>query len=110
MRTKEHLLHTFNDVKILLQYLYMDEKHTITVSNGITDLRIKLNEDFTAQAMNLSFPELGYSYRPMDFREWYGCVKQLKNMPSTSPMFVGKTAWEEIADTTFVNLAFNEGV
>ena len=58
MRTKEHLLHTFNDVNILLQYLYMDEKHTITVSNGMTDLRIKLNEDFTAQAMNLSFQNL----------------------------------------------------
>ena len=35
MRTKDTLLE-MNDIAILYQYLYMDEKHNITFNNGLT--------------------------------------------------------------------------
>ena len=45
MRTKDELF-LLGEVSTLLQYLFMSEKHTITFSNGLTNLKIRMNENF----------------------------------------------------------------
>lgn len=45
MRTKDELF-LLGDIGIMLQYLYMNENHRITFNNGITDLQIRMDENF----------------------------------------------------------------
>ena len=57
MRTKDELF-LLGEVSTLLQYLFMSEKHTITFSNGLTNLKIRMNENFNILCQNLSFPDI----------------------------------------------------
>ena len=110
MRTREVLVEGLEDVKTLLQYLYMDEEHDITVSNGITKLSIKLTDNLDALQMNLSFAHLGYTCREMRIEEWLACVEQLKKQPSDCGYGDFKSKWEEIKTITLMQVALNKGV
>lgn len=110
MRTREVLVNGLGDIKTLLQYLYMNEEHNITVSNGITNLNIKLADNLEALQMNLSFPHLGYTCRPMRIEEWLACVEQLKEQPSDCGYGNFKNKWEEIQTITLMQVALNKGV
>lgn len=110
MRTKEVLVEGLEDVKILLQYLYMDEDHNIDISNGITKLSIKLAENLEVLQMNLSFPHLGYTCRDMRIEEWLACVEQLKEQPSDCGYGNFKNKWDEIKTITLMQVALNKGV
>lgn len=110
MRTREVLVEGFEDVKTLLQYLYMDEDYDIVVSNGITKLSIKLADNLEALQMNLSFPHLGYTCRPMRLEEWLACVEQLKEQSSDCDYGNFKNKWEEIKTITLMQVALNKGV
>ena len=57
MRSKD-ILKEFEDITIFNQYLYMNEDNYIDYFNGITTLRIKMNEDCEYLAINLAFPNL----------------------------------------------------
>lgn len=107
MRTREVLVEGFEDVKTLLQYLYMDKEHNITVTNGITKLNIQLGEELDIYQMNLSFPHLGYTYRSMQLSEWLACIEQLKEQPSDCGYSDFKSKWEEIKTITSMNVALN---
>lgn len=108
MRTKEILTNGLEDIKILLQYLYMNEEHSITISNGITKLSIKLADNLEVLQMNLSFPNLGYTHRPMRFEEWLACVEQLKEQPSDCGYGDFRNKWEEIEKITLMQVALNK--
>lgn len=110
MRTREVLIKGLEDVKTLLQYLYMDEDHSITVSNGITQLNIKLNDNLEALQMNLSFSYLGYTHRSICIEEWLACIEQLKEQPSDCGYGSFKNKWEEIETITLMQVALNKGV
>lgn len=110
MRTREVLIEGFEDVKILLQYLYMNEDHNIDISNGITKLRIKLAENLEVLQMNLSFPHLGYICRDMRIEEWLACVKQLKEQPSDCGYGNFSNKWEEIKIITLTQVALNRRI
>ena len=45
MRTKDDLF-ALGDISTLLQYLYMNKDHRITYSNGLTNLCIRMDENF----------------------------------------------------------------
>lgn len=109
MRTKDGL-EALEEVKILLEYLYMDENNKIVVSNGLTKLEISMDEDFCIYARNLSFPELGTFPYPMVIENFAGCVEQLKDTPPNMEYAGFKSFWEEIKVTTLANLALNKGV
>ena len=110
MRTREVLVEGLEDVKTLLQYLYMDEEHDITVSNAITKLSIKLTDNLDALQMNLSFDHLGYTCREMRIEEWLACVEQLKKQLSDCGYGDFKNKWEEIKTITSMNVALNAGI
>lgn len=78
MRTREVLVEGFEEVKILFQYLYMNEDHNIDISNGITKLSTKLAENLEVLQMNLSFPHLGYTCRDMRIGEWASLCRTVK--------------------------------
>ena len=99
MRTLDYLLDIEDVCKLLLLYLYMFEDRTITYNNGITDLKIRMDDNFNIKCTNLNFPDLP----EMDFNEqmtvsyMMGIVDILKKQePKDYPDASFKSRWDEI--------------
>lgn len=109
MRTKDVLLGDFDRVKILCQYLYMDEQHNIDVDNGLTTLRIRMTENCGFRCKNLRFPDLpDMSYtEEMSIPQIIGICYRLEEMPAIMG-YGHKNRWEEIKEITTSNLALNK--
>lgn len=108
MRTKEDLF-SFNDVAIFFQYLYMDENHKITFNNGITNLTLRMTDNFGIACKNESFPDLPeLSYTDSSHpRQILGIIEILKEQPPVEfpDSFVNR--WQEIKFITGTQLALN---
>lgn len=108
MRTREVLVKGFEEVKTLMQYLYMNEEHKIKVPNGCTILCISMDENMNTKNYD---SHLGFVHlRPMELSEWFSCVELLKEQPSDYEHGQFKNKWEEIKAITFMNVALNAGV
>ena len=108
MRTKDNLF-LLEEIPILLQYLYMDEKHNVTFNNGLTDLQIRMDEDFNIWCRNLQFPdipELDFSGQ-MTTLYMLGVIQILQKAPPVEYKNSFKNRWEEIKHITLANLALN---
>ena len=110
MRTKDVLFEDFDRVKILCQYLYMDENHYIDVDNGLTTLRIRMTENFGFLFKNLRFPDLPeMSYtEEMTIRQIIGICYRLEEMPPIHGFTVFSNRWQEIREITSSNLGLNK--
>lgn len=110
MRNKETLLEGFEDLKILLQYLYMDDSHTIVFSNGLTDLSIKMTDDFHFQCDNLQFPDCpSISFdSQMTVGYMFGVIDTLKHTPAVQFPESFDNRFDEIKTMTMGNLALNK--
>ncbi len=108
MRTKDDLF-ALEDIATLFQYLYMDGNHTVTFHNGLTDLRIRMDEEYGVHCRNLSFPDLPET----DFSEQMtpsyvlGIVDVLKNTAPVEFPDSFANRWEEVRMITKTNLALN---
>lgn len=108
MRTKDELF-MLGEVSTLLQYLFLSENHTITFNNGLTDLKIRMDENFNILCQNLSFPDLPES----DFSEqmtplyMLGVIQILQETPPEEFKESFKSRWDEIRQITLANLALN---
>lgn len=108
MRSKD-ILKEFEDITILNQYLYMNEDNYIDYFNGITTLRIKMNEDCEYLAINLAFPNL----KPLKISSDMSInfIKYIiENLKEQEPILKNtrfQNRWEEIKDTTLANLSLN---
>lgn len=107
MRTKDILVNGFEDIKILLQYLYMNKNHTITVSNDIVLLELSLTENMTLMCKNTAFPEFPATPRDIVLEEMLGCVEQLKEMAAKEFPDSFPNRWEEIKTITKGTVATN---
>lgn len=108
MRTREVLVEGFEEVKTLMQYLYMNEEHKIKIPNGLTTLRLSMDENM--EIINYD-SYLGFKHkRPMELSEWFGCVEQLKQQPSDYEHGQFQNKWEEIKAITSMNVALNAGI
>lgn len=109
MRTVDTLFE-LEEIPILLQYLYMSEDHYITVHNKVTDLEIRMTEDCSFLAKNLSFPEVP----AIDYTEtmtvmcMLAIIDQLKHAPAVEFTNKFKSRWEEIKAITIINVAQNK--
>ena len=110
MRTKDTLL-AFEDIKILLQYFYINPENSITVSNGITTLTIRMEDNLEFRALNNSFPllpEMRYTEN-MTPDTLFACIEQLKEQ---KPILINnpriKSRWDEIKETTLAEIALNK--
>ena len=108
MRTKEVLVTGFEEVKILMQYLYMNEEHKIKIPNNLTTLCISMNEEM--ETINYD-SHLGFKHkRPMELSEQFSCVELLKEQPSDYEHGQFQNKWEEIKAITLMNVALNAGM
>lgn len=109
MRTVDTLF-DLEEIPILLQYLYMNENHYITIDNGVTKLEIRMTEDCYFTAKNLRFPDLpGLDYTDMmTIPNMLGIIDQLKYVTPVEFPNAFKSRWEEIKIITNTNVAQNK--
>ena len=108
MRSKA-ILKELEDVLVLYRYLYMDPENRIVINNGMTDLEIRLDEEFQFYGKNLSFPhlpEMNYSEQmTLSCCLWViDCLKEQKSKQFPESF---KSLWDEIKDLTLMNMALN---
>lgn len=108
VRTKDELF-ILGEVSTLLQYLFMSEKHTITFNNGLTDLQIRMDENFNILCKNLQFPDIPESNFNEQMTTLYmiGVIQILQNTPPVEFKDAFANRWEEIKQITLTNLALN---
>lgn len=108
VRTKDELF-ILGEVSTLLQYLFMSEKHTITFNNGLTDLQIRMDENFNILCKNLQFPDIPESNFNEQMTTLYmiGVIQILQNTPPVEFKNAFANRWEEIKQITLTNLALN---
>lgn len=109
-KTKEILLDGFENIKTLQQYLYLDEKHFITIENEIgVKLEIRMHGT-TYYVTNTNFPELGEKYWDdrMTIKNMLYMIHQLKNAPAIEFPENFPSRWEEIKAITTMNVSQNK--
>ena len=108
MRNKD-ILQEFEDVTLLNQFLYMNEDNYVDYFNGITTLRIKMNEDCEYLAINLAFPNLKplKCSNDMTINFIRNIIENLKKQEPILKNTRFQNRWEEIKDTTLANLSLN---
>lgn len=108
VRTKDELF-MLGEVSTLLQYLFMSEKHTIIFNNGLTDLQIRMDENFNIWCRNLQFPDIPESDFSKQMTTLYmlGVIQILQNTPPVEFKNAFANRWEKIKQITLANLALN---
>lgn len=110
MRTKDILLNSFDEVKVLYQYLYMSPDHKIRVNNGLCDLEISMTDSLGFRAVNLNFPDnlpLDYT-ETMTLAQTLGIIEYLKSQPAVEYVGSFKSRWDEIKTITKTDVALNK--
>lgn len=106
MRTNDVLINGFEDIKILMQYLYMSEDHSIVIHNSIgVPLEFSLREDLVCMCKNLNFPEMDARLYDLTPDKLYDIVQVLKEEPAKESSFENR--WHEIKTVTLANVALN---
>ena len=108
MRSRETLM-AIESITLLYQYLYMDENHSITFNNGVTDLTIHMTDNLSVMCKNLRYPDLPESDWTENFTP-HNClniIEILKTMPVEEYKEPFENRWEEIKSITSFNLALN---
>lgn len=79
-RNNTVLIRGFDDIVILLRYLYMSENHKIVVDNSMCKLEIGLRPDLRFSVKNLNFPLLPDSVRALELDEMLAIIDQLEEL------------------------------
>lgn len=108
MRNKEVLIQGFEEIKTLLQYLYMSDEHSITVNNGMTDLKIFMDDDGNLKSQNMTFPDVPPIKIEFTVLNLFGFIEQLKEQNPTLDYGNFGTRWNEIEKICKANVALNE--
>lgn len=109
MRNSETML-DLKDVSILCQYLYADEKNTITFNNGLTDLKIRMTENCSVMCKNLKFPEIPETNWTETFNipNILGIIDVLKSQKPEIYKNQFENRWEEIKTLTAMAMPYKE--
>ena len=94
MRTKTNL-NKLNDLKILYEFLYINENNSIIYNNGLTDLKINMDENFNLKAKNLNTGTEMFFNQQMDVPNTLEIIDILKETSVQISDF--KNRWEEIS-------------
>lgn len=109
MREKA-LLFKFEDIATLYQYLYLEEQHTIEITNvlGVV-LRLRMTDTGHILCQNTNFPDLPESDWSETMTVSVACsiLSQLKNMPAVEFPHRFQNRWEEIQTLTKTQLSIN---
>lgn len=112
MRNKETLIHDFENIKILQQFLYMSSEHRITIKNAIgIELELRMDENLHYYCRNTKFPdspETCWSDN-MNNETFLAIIDQLQeNKAEDFPEFY-ESRWEEITVMCKMTIAANRG-
>lgn len=110
MRSRDSLINDFDDIKVLLQYLYMNEKHSIIVENiyGIK-LEYTMDENFHITCLNLKTNSPIGAYN--SFSSPSQMLELIEYLKSEEPLELNNSAknrWEEIRIIVKSTVALNE--
>lgn len=109
MRNKDNLL-AIEDVKTLMQYLYLSPDHKVEFKNSIgVPLTLSMTDDCEIMCSNGNFPDLP----PMAWTSTMtlpvaiGVVDILKKMPAVEYPETFESRWEEVKGICLANMALN---
>lgn len=108
MRRKEILL-GFNDLKILLQYLYMEPTNCIVIHNCIeVPLRLRMNDRGAVLCKNLNFPDVEETDWTREIMSNISAiVDQLQTVPAIEHPDSFNNRWEEIKSILQIQMSLN---
>ncbi len=95
-RTRDILTRGFDEIQILLRYLYMNEDHAIVFDNGLCKLEIKMTPSMDLTARNLNFPDFPATHRAIELPELLGIIEQLEETPAVEYPDSFANRWEEV--------------
>lgn len=104
MRTKTNL-NKLDDLRILYEFLYIDENNSIIYNNGLNDLEIKMDENFNLKAKNLSTGIEIFFNQQMDVPNTLEIIDILKETSARNSEFGNR--WEEICFNVNTSKAVN---
>ena len=110
MRSRDILIEGFENIKILQQYLYMSEEHTILIHNSIgVPLRIRMDDEGRYLCKNMNFPSVreGCWDEDMTINVILSVIEQLKEQPAVEFPQRFNNRWKEIKMITQTNVALN---
>ena len=110
MRTKDILIEGFENIKILQQYLYMSEEHTILIHNCIgVPLRLRMDDNGIYMCQNMNFPNVPETCwaEDMTINMTLDVIEVLKEEPAVEFPQRFENRWEEIKMLTQANLSLN---
>ena len=106
-------LFAMEDVALLMQYLYLDDGHTVTVTNvaGVAS-RLRMGDDGRVyrQVLGLDVPEVEEA---VSIPVWIGIIRQLKGQPPAGDPVPGGAVsdrWTEIEALARADLALDRMV
>lgn len=110
MRSRDCLINDFDDIKVLLQYLYMNEKHSIIVENiyGIK-LKYTMDENLHITCLNLKTNSTIGTYN--SFSSPIQMLELIEYLKSEEPLELNNSAknrWEEIRTIVKSTVALNK--
>lgn len=110
MRTKD-VLARFEDIKLLHQYLYMDDTHFIEIINAIgVHLRLRMDDQGRILCQNMNFPDVPETNwsENMTIPTTLAIIDQLDTeMPAIEFPKRFHNRWDEIKTICQANLALN---
>lgn len=110
MRTRDMLIEGFENIKILQQYLYMSEEHSILIYNSIgVPLRLRMDDNGRYMCQNMHFPDLPETCwdKIMTVNVTLNVIEQLKEEPAVEFPQRFENRWEEIKALTQTNVSLN---
>lgn len=108
MRKKDILL-GFNDLKILLQYLYLDQTNVVVIRNCIdVPLRLRMNDRGIVLCKNLNFSDSEETnWTENVVTNINAIVDYLESMPAVEFPKRFKSRWEEIKTLSQIQMSLN---
>ena len=103
-------LDRFDEINLLLKYLYLSDEHSVTFENVI-GIRFKLymDDDFELKRQMLNgVTDSVFPCPDIDHTTLMGIVDQLKKQPAVEFPERFANRWEEIKITTAANLVLNQ--
>lgn len=106
MRRNDVLIDKMEEIKILLQWLYMSEDNKIEIKGKFANTLVWMNENLEFKAQNLMFedlPEMDFT-TTMTVPFMAGLIENLKKENAATFPNKFSSRWEEIKELALTNL------
>ena len=102
-RRKIEKLEKIEEINILLKYLYLNEENYVTFNNGMTDIRLTMNEDGNLLSVINNDPDDFPTVRRIYIPEILGIIEQLKEQDYNEK----DSVWDRIKVYVSMNMSLN---